>query len=326
MSKLNDKNIQLNGSTKFWNARERLKTMGTLRGWSFLISSFSVCLSVAIRAKALSFTAHPPMTRGVPGLNAATIRDADFVERMVGGECYEMVLLPNNMVSKTVFVGNLEADILCFHKTELHGQEMKEEDWIVQAQNMSTTEEVTVNADGTTIFESSTPPVVGKEAFYNATFEEVVIKRIDSAIYLIIIVLVIGIVSFFVSCHSKKEEDDLFSELNGEKFIKRVVEDSPIGSQRGIKRVVEDSSTQLKEPITTTTQTKVSNQEGTLVVSHCAVLEGSWTIFGFLRFLMWRCVRFKSVVLQGSWTCSSSRWELVVLGCDISYVLARRHV
>jgi hypothetical protein len=233
MSKLNDKNIQLNSSTKFWNATERPKTMGTLRGWSFLTSSFSMCLSVAIR--------------------------------------------------------------------ELHGREMKEEDWIAQAQNMSTTEEVTVNADRTTIFESGTPPVVGKEAFYNATFEEVVIKRIDSAIYLIIIVLVIGIVSFFMSCHSKKEEDDLFSELNGEKFIKRVVEDSPIGSQRGIKRVVEDSSTQLKEPITWTTQTKVSNQEG-MLVSYSAVLEGSWTIFGFLRFLMWRCVRFKSVVLQGSWT------------------------
>ena len=105
----------------------------------------------------------------------------------------------------------------------------EEEDWIVQAQNMSTTEEATVNADGTTTFESSTPPVVDEEAFNNATaedftedaeeiFEEVVVKGIDPAIYLIIIVLVIGIVYFFVSRRNKKEEDDFFSELDGEKF------------------------------------------------------------------------------------------------------------
>ena len=93
---------------------------------------------------------------------------------------------------------------------------------------MSTTEEATVNADGTTTFESA-PPVVDEEAFNNATaedftedaeeiFEEVVVKGIDPAIYLIIIVLVIGIVYFFVSRRNRKEEDDFFSELDGEKF------------------------------------------------------------------------------------------------------------
>lgn len=90
---------------------------------------------------------------------------------------------------------------------------------------MSTTEEATVNADGTTTFE--TPPV-DEEAF-NATaedftedaediFEEVVVKGIDPAIYLVLVLLVIGIVYFFMSRRNKKEEDDFFSELDGEKF------------------------------------------------------------------------------------------------------------
>ena len=57
--------------------------------------------------KAFSFTARPTTTRVAHRLNVATVRDADFVERMVGGERYEMVPLPDSMVSKTVFVGNL---------------------------------------------------------------------------------------------------------------------------------------------------------------------------------------------------------------------------
>ena len=81
--------------------------MGVSRGRSLLTRSFGVCLSVAMLAKALSFTSRRTMTRGVPRLNVATIRDADFVERMVGGERYEMVPLPDSMVAKTVFVGNL---------------------------------------------------------------------------------------------------------------------------------------------------------------------------------------------------------------------------
>jgi hypothetical protein len=90
---------------------------------------------------------------------------------------------------------------------------------------MSTTEEATVNADGTTTFD--TPPI-NEEAF-NATeqdfppedaeeiFEEVV-KGIDPAIYLVLFVLIVGIVYFFMSRRNKKEEDDFFSELDGEKF------------------------------------------------------------------------------------------------------------
>lgn len=81
--------------------------MGVSQGRSLLKSSLGVCILAAMLGKALSFTVRPTMTRGVPRLNVATIRDADFVERMVGGERYEMVPLPDSMVSQTVFVGNL---------------------------------------------------------------------------------------------------------------------------------------------------------------------------------------------------------------------------
>jgi hypothetical protein len=81
--------------------------MGVSQGRSLLKSSLGVCLSAAMLCKALTFTARPTMTRGLPRLNVATIRDADFVERMVGGERYEMVPLPDSMVSTTLFVGNL---------------------------------------------------------------------------------------------------------------------------------------------------------------------------------------------------------------------------
>jgi hypothetical protein len=37
----------------------------------------------------------------------ANLRDADFVEQMIGGERFEMVPLPDSMVDTTLFVGNL---------------------------------------------------------------------------------------------------------------------------------------------------------------------------------------------------------------------------
>jgi len=40
-------------------------------------------------------------------MNVATTRDADFVEQMLGGERYEMIPLPDSMLSTTLFVGNL---------------------------------------------------------------------------------------------------------------------------------------------------------------------------------------------------------------------------
>mmetsp|Transcript_39590 Transcript_39590/g.55781 ORF Transcript_39590/g.55781 Transcript_39590/m.55781 type:complete len:511 (+) Transcript_39590:209-1741(+) len=40
-------------------------------------------------------------------LSVSNIRDADYIEMMVGGERYEMVPLPDSMVDTTCFVGNL---------------------------------------------------------------------------------------------------------------------------------------------------------------------------------------------------------------------------
>jgi hypothetical protein len=40
-------------------------------------------------------------------LGVANLRDADYVEMMMGGERYEMVPLPDSMVETTLFVGNL---------------------------------------------------------------------------------------------------------------------------------------------------------------------------------------------------------------------------
>jgi hypothetical protein len=57
--------------------------------------------------KALSFSARATMLRRVPRLDVSTVRDADFVEKMLGGERYEMVPLPDSMISTTLFVGNL---------------------------------------------------------------------------------------------------------------------------------------------------------------------------------------------------------------------------
>lgn len=50
-----------------------------------------------------------PLSRflSAPALGVANLRDADFVEMMLGGERYEMVPLPDSMVETTLFVGNL---------------------------------------------------------------------------------------------------------------------------------------------------------------------------------------------------------------------------
>lgn len=42
-----------------------------------------------------------------PNRMIATTRDADFVEQVIGGERYEMVPMPDSMLSTTLFVGNL---------------------------------------------------------------------------------------------------------------------------------------------------------------------------------------------------------------------------
>ena len=57
--------------------------------------------------RVLSFTAKVPPMRRLSALHVATTRDADFGEMMVGGMRYEMIPLPDSMVSTTLFVGNL---------------------------------------------------------------------------------------------------------------------------------------------------------------------------------------------------------------------------
>jgi len=86
---------------------------------------------------------------------------------------------------------------------------------------MSTTEEATVNPDGSTTFE-------GDETF-NATAEEDtfaggedipmedVVKGVDPAIYLGLFVLALGLLWFFVLRSQNKEEDEFFAELDVEK-------------------------------------------------------------------------------------------------------------
>jgi hypothetical protein len=54
---------------------------------------------------------HPVSIRSLSSssssLKVLNLRDADFMEFMVGGERYEMVPLPDSMVDTTLFVGNL---------------------------------------------------------------------------------------------------------------------------------------------------------------------------------------------------------------------------
>jgi len=93
---------------------------------------------------------------------------------------------------------------------------------------MSTTEEATVNPDGSTTFEG------GEEAF-NATADEGfdageqedivedIVKGVDPAIYLGLLVLVLGLLWFFVLRKRSKEEDEFFAELDVEKVSLRPV-------------------------------------------------------------------------------------------------------
>jgi hypothetical protein len=48
-----------------------------------------------------------PSRRSASALGVHQLRDADFMEMLLGGERYEMVPLPDSMVDTTLFVGNL---------------------------------------------------------------------------------------------------------------------------------------------------------------------------------------------------------------------------
>ena len=92
---------------------------------------------------------------------------------------------------------------------------------------MSTTEEATVNPDGSTTFE--TPPVNETEGDFEGSeqegfedgpsVEEEIVKGIDPAFYLLAAVVLAGILYYFFVYRKKKvqEGDEFFSNLDGEK-------------------------------------------------------------------------------------------------------------
>ena len=84
---------------------------------------------------------------------------------------------------------------------------------------MSTTEEATVNPDGSTTFESDEAFNATAEEEFVSDHEEIidVEKGIDPAIYLGIVVLVLALLWFFILRQSNKDEDEFFAELDVEK-------------------------------------------------------------------------------------------------------------
>lgn len=82
---------------------------------------------------------------------------------------------------------------------------------------MSTTEEATVNPDGSTTFESDeTFNATAEDDTFNIADDDVA-KGIDPAIYLGLVILAIGLLWFFVLRSQNKEEDEFFAELDVEK-------------------------------------------------------------------------------------------------------------
>lgn len=96
---------------------------------------------------------------------------------------------------------------------------------------MAQTEDVHVNADGSTTFESGNTEQ-GEESYSGGdesgdipgggeeAFEEAVVKGIDPSLYVIFGALLVLILYFFYYKRqkAKEEEDDFFSNLDGEKF------------------------------------------------------------------------------------------------------------
>jgi len=97
---------------------------------------------------------------------------------------------------------------------------------------MSTTEEATVNPDGSTTFE--TPPVNETEGAFDDSeqegfedappIEEEIVKGIDPAFYLLAAVVVAAFLYYFMVYRKKKKEetDEFFSNLDGEKVSQRL--------------------------------------------------------------------------------------------------------
>jgi hypothetical protein len=82
----------------------------------------------------------------------------------------------------------------------------------------STTEEATVNPDGSQTFEDVPPPVNETTEEAEEIFEEIQ-KGIDPAVYFLIAVAIIAALWYFFVYRKKREdeEDDFFQNVDGEK-------------------------------------------------------------------------------------------------------------
>jgi hypothetical protein len=85
-------------------------------------------------------------------------------------------------------------------------------------------ENVNINPDGSTTFEgeeSTMPPAedagAGAEGVFDEETMEEVAKGGDPAIYLLLVVLLLGLLYFVYKRKSSQDEDEFFSNLDGEK-------------------------------------------------------------------------------------------------------------
>ena len=79
-------------------------------------------LTILSSSTGWAFQFSPTRRSSSVALGVHTLRDADLMEMMAGGERYEMVPLPDSMVDTTLFVGNLnefakDEDLSDFFKT-----------------------------------------------------------------------------------------------------------------------------------------------------------------------------------------------------------------
>lgn len=124
---------------------------------------------------------------------------------------------------------------------------------------MSTTQEATVNPDGTTTFaeeETTFSSSSNGDEEFNATddvFEEddiMMEKQTDPAIYLLLVVLIVGIIGFLIYVKRKKSSkemnDEFFSQLDGEKFNLKLP--AAVDEYYAVKAKVEESGWQPGQP------------------------------------------------------------------------------
>jgi hypothetical protein len=82
-------------------------------------------------------------------------------------------------------------------------------------------ETVNVNPDGSTTFEggeeSTMPPVEDTEGMFDEETMADAVVGVDPAIYLLLVTLVLGVLYFIYYRRSHDNEDEFFTDLDGEK-------------------------------------------------------------------------------------------------------------